>query len=87
MNTTMDLFERAVQKQSAADWARELNMDRAALSMAKRRGRLAPAIAGYIAMKLGADPEHWIAVAALEAEPESVPLARLRENAKTWRKR
>lgn len=87
MQTTMDLFAKAIEKQNAASWAREMNLDRAALSMAKKRGRLAPAIAGYIAMKLGADTEHWIAVAALEAEPKNALLAELLENANRWRKR
>jgi hypothetical protein len=87
MQTTMDLFAKAVEKQTAASWAREMNIDRAAFSMAKKRGRLAPVVAGYIAMKLGADPEHWIAVAALEAEPKSALLTELLENANRWRKR
>ncbi|TAM39764.1 MAG: hypothetical protein EPN61_12045 [Burkholderiaceae bacterium] len=87
MDKTMDLFARAVEKQTAASWARELNIDRAALSMAKKRGRLAPAVAGYLAMKLGEDPEHWISVAALEAEPDNELLTRLRKDANSWRKR
>jgi hypothetical protein len=38
-------------------------------------------------MKLGEDPEHWIAVAALEAEPESTLLQRLKKSQINWRKR
>lgn len=46
-----------------------------------------PRAAGNIAMKLGEDPEHWIAVAALEAAPDSELLARLKKTANSWRKR
>jgi hypothetical protein len=87
MNTTMELFQKALEVQHSAAWARDLNLTRAALSIAKRQGRLSPLVAGNIAMKLGENPEHWIAVAALEAEPESELLARLRKSANSWRKR
>jgi len=83
----MDLFEKALQVQHAAAWARDMNITRAALSMAKRNKRLSPVLAGNFAMKLGENPEHWIAVAALEAEPESELLTRLLANANNWRKR
>ena len=87
MQKTMDLFERALKIQHAAAWAREFNMTRAALSVAKRQKRLSPVLAGNFAMKLGENPEHWIAVAALEAEPESELLTRLLADANSWRKR
>jgi len=87
MQSTMDLFEKALQVQHAAAWARDMNITRAALSMAKRNKRLSPVLAGNFAMKLGENPEHWIAVAALEAEPESELLTRLLANANNWRKR
>lgn len=78
MQTTMDLFEKALSVQRAADWAREFNLTRGALSIAKQKGRLSPVLAGNLAIKLGESPEHWIAVAALEAEPESTLLQRLK---------
>lgn len=87
MQTTMDLFQQAIQKQSAAQWARDLNIERAAFSMAKKRGHLSPAIAGCLAIELGENPEQWIAVAALETEPESTLLQRLRKSQASWRKR
>ncbi len=87
MANTMDLLGQALQKQRAAAWARELNLTESALTQAKKRGRLSPVLAGSIAMKLGENPEHWIAVAALEAEPESELLTRLLADANDWRKR
>lgn len=87
MNSTMDLFAKALTVQHGAAWAREFNVTPEAFSMAKKQGRLSPVLAGNIAMKLGEDPEHWIAVAALEAAPESELLARLKASANRWRKR
>lgn len=86
MQTTMDLFSKALTVQHQAAWARELNITPAAISIAKKQKRLSPVIAGNIAIKLGEDPQHWIAVAALEAEPESELLARLLSHANKWRK-
>ena len=75
----MELFKKALDVQKAAAWARELNVTPSAFSMAKKQKRLSPVIAGNIAMKLGENPEHWIAIAALEAEPDGELLARLRK--------
>jgi len=86
MQTTMELFEKALQVQRAAAWARDLNLTRSAFSQAKKQQRLSPVLAGNIAIKLGESPEHWIAVAALEAEPESTLLQRLRKSQESWRK-
>lgn len=86
MDTTMNLFERALEKKHAAAWARDLNITRAALSIAKKQGRLSPVLAGNFAMELGEDPEHWVAVAALEAEKDSELLARLKDRVKAWRR-
>lgn len=72
MRNTMDLFSKALEVQpSAKVWCDELGLSRNTLATAKIRGRLSPAIAGGIAMKLGENPIQWIAIAALEAEPES----------------
>jgi len=87
MPNTMDLLSQALQKQRAAAWAKELNLSSSAITQARKRGRLSPVLAGHFAMKLGENPEHWIAVAALEAEPESELLTRLLANANNWRKR
>lgn len=86
MNTTMDLFDKALSQKHAAAWARELNITRSAFSMAKKQGRLSPVLAGNFAIELGEDPEYWIAVAALEAEKDSELLARLKSRVKSWRR-
>ncbi|REM69247.1 hypothetical protein DSI38_01760, partial [Mycobacterium tuberculosis] len=71
MQTTMQLFERALSHHKQAEWARLLNLTEAALSQAKKRGRLSPTMAGSIATQLGENPTQWIAIAAIEAEPDS----------------
>lgn len=86
MPNTMDLLQKALNVQRAAHWCNELNLDPSSISQAKKRGRLSPVLAGHFAIKLGENPEHWIAVAALEAEPESELLARLKKDANRWRK-
>lgn len=86
MHQTLDLLTKALAKQSASAWARSLNITPSALTNARARGRLSPALAGNLAIDLGENPEHWIAVAALEAEPESELLARLKTHANRWRK-
>ena len=87
MQTTMDLFEKALDVQRAAEWARKFNLTPAALSIAKKQGRLSPVLAGNLAIELGEDPEHWVAVAALEAEKESPLLKRLQKSQASWRRR
>jgi hypothetical protein len=72
MGKTMELLNRALEMQpSAEQWCKELKLSRSALAVAKHRGRLAPGVAGAIAIKLGENPIQWIATAAMEAEPES----------------
>lgn len=69
---TLDLLERAFAiNPSPKAWCDELKLSRAALNVAKTRGRLSPSIAGGLAIKLGESPAQWIAIAALEAEPQS----------------
>ena len=87
MNTTMELFEKALTVKPAADWTRQFNLSTGALSLAKKAGRLSPVLAGNFAIELGADVEHWIAVAALEANPNQDLLARLQRHSNRWRKR
>lgn len=71
MPTTMNLLNKALEKQRAAAWARAFNITEGALSLAKRRGRLSPILAGKIAHELGENEQQWIALAGLEAEPAS----------------
>lgn len=87
MQTTMELFDKAMEVKHAAAWARDLNITRQTFSMAKKQGRLSPVLAGNFAIELGEDAEHWIAVAALEAEKDCELLARLKRRANSWRKR
>jgi hypothetical protein len=63
MQTTMELFEKALTVKRAAAWAKDLNLTPAAFSMAKKQKRLSPVLAGNFAIELGESPEHWIAVA------------------------
>lgn len=87
MESTMQLLNKALTVQRAADWVHVMNLSKSAISMAQKRGRLSPVLAGNLAIELGENPEHWIAVAALEAEPESELLTRLKTTANSWRKR
>lgn len=88
MQNTMELLNKALTVQpSAKAWCDKLGLSRNTLAVGKIRGRLSPAIAGCIAIELGENPEQWIAVAALEAEPESTLLQRLRKSQPSWRKR
>lgn len=69
MPHTLDLLREALTKKKAAAWCRDLNITEAAISTAKKRGRLSPTLAGNLAIEMGADPIFWAAVAAAEAEP------------------
>lgn len=71
MPTTMALLQKALSVKHAAAWARQLNVTEAAFTQAKKRGRLSPTMAGSIAEELHEDAARWVAVAAIEAEPES----------------
>lgn len=71
MQSTMNLLDAALAQKPAARWTEELRLSRGALSAAKVRGHLSPAIAGALADKLGDDPQKWIVIAALESEKDS----------------
>ena len=75
MLSTMDLLARIkeppFQDWSNAKWCEHLDVNRTALTVARTRGRLSPTLAGNIARLLGEDVEKWIAIAALEAEPNT----------------
>ena len=86
MNTTMELFEKALTVKNQSAWARDYNVTPETFSMAKKTGRLSPIIAGNIAIDLGEDPEHWMAVAALEAAGNQTLVARLKTRANSWRR-
>ncbi len=78
MNKSIDLLQKALEKQTLSAWARAFNVVPSTFTNAKRAGRLSPALAGNLAIELGESPEHWIAIAAIEAEKESPLLQRLR---------
>ena len=87
MPNTMQLLQRALTVQSQARWAHSLDVSEAAISQAKKRGRLSPTLAGRIASTLGENPTEWIAVAALEAEPDSTAKEQLLKHMNTVAKR
>lgn len=84
MKNTMALLEKALNKKTASAWARDLNITPGALTNAKQRGRLSPTLAGNLAINLGENAEHWIAIAAIEAEPASEQLERLKRHERAW---
>jgi hypothetical protein len=86
MQNTMELLNKALTFQKAARWCETLNLDPSVISQARRRGNLSPALAGNLAIELGEDAEHWIAVAAIEAEKPSPLLDRLRKSQALRRK-
>lgn len=77
MQTTIELLGNALERHNASFWAREIGVKPEAFYMAKKRGRLSPTMAGALARFIGENVEHWISVAALEAEPESAEKTRL----------
>lgn len=86
MTSSIELLGKALEKKTASQWARDLNITPSAITNARARGRLSPTLAGNLAIVLGEDPAHWSLVAALEAEPESPLLQGLKERLKMWRK-
>lgn len=82
MPHTIELLEKALAKQKAASWCRQFNITEAAISTAKKRGRLSPTLAGVFALEMGENPIYWTAVAAAEAEPPGPLRDRLEETLK-----
>ena len=78
MTKTLELLDKALKTQSASEWSRRYNLTPATFTNAKTRGRLSPALAGNLAIDLGEDAQHWMAIAAIEAERESPLLERLK---------
>lgn len=85
MDSTLTLLDKALaMNTNASEWCRQLEVSRTALAVARSRGRLSPTIAGNLARLMGEPVEHWIAVAALEAEPESKAKHTLLKKAGSW---
>jgi hypothetical protein len=87
MERTLDLLKKAATiEPNYAEWCRRLGLNRTALTVEERRGKLSPVIAGGLAIELGEDPEHWMALAAYEAAPETTAkrtLAKALQKART----
>lgn len=90
MKTTMDLLDKAFSDQykgmTAAEWCRQLQVNRTALAVSRARGRLSPTVAGNLARLLGEPVEKWVAIAALEAEPETYGQQKLMSMINVWGK-
>ena len=84
MPTTMDLLKAALEKRKAAHWCKDLHLDPTALTQAKKRGHLSPAIAASIAMMLGADPMKWAAISGIEADTNKNLRDSLMKNPAIW---
>jgi len=70
MKSTLDLLDMAVRTaKSERALSLDLKLDPTTLATARGRGRLSPIVAGKIADRLGEPIAEWIALAALEAEP------------------
>lgn len=71
MQSTMNLLAEALKVKPASKWTEELNLSKGAISAAKTREHLSPAIAGALAEKLGKNVEGWVFIAAVESEKDS----------------
>lgn len=86
MSQSIELLDRALKTKTISDWARTFNVVPSTLTNARRAGRLSPALAGNFAIELGESAEHWIAIAAIEAEKKTPLLERLQSRQPQWRK-
>ena len=74
MKTTLELLDKAKDKAaplSERQLSMQLGHSPTALKQARTRGNVSPILAGQLAEMLGENVEHWIAVAAIEAQPRS----------------
>lgn len=88
MPATLELLDKALEvNPSGAFWCKEMHVARTTLSQARTRGRLSPTVAGNLALLLGGDERYWVAIAGLEAEPDTDLRDTLLSRASNWRKR
>lgn len=85
LQTTMELLDEALSRNTATFWCKQLDVNRTALAVARARGRLSPTIAGNLARLMGLDMERWIAIAAIEGEPDTYGKAKIIEKMSFWR--
>ena len=80
MQTTMDLLDAALAETELSARALSIKLGHSpwTLSRSRERESLSPTIAGQLAELLGLNIERWIAIAALETEPQSRATSRLR---------
>ena len=74
MTASIDLLARAAARYpdfSDADLCRQLSVNRTALSVARARGKLSPALAANLCRLMGENILFWTALAALENETDS----------------
>lgn len=87
MTGTLALLDKALERQSASEWARVIGVHRNAFTVAKAQGYLSPVLAGNLAIELGEDPHAWMAQAVIEGEKASPAKERLAKRLEGWRKR
>ncbi len=87
MNRSIQILEKALEKKTATEWAKTLNITPETFSMAKKQGRVSPVLAGNLAIELGEDVAEWMMTAALESERKDELLSRLKSRVNNWRKR
>jgi hypothetical protein len=80
----MELLNKALTVKKQAEWAKTLNITDSAFSKAKERGRLSPTLAGALASHMEEDSAKWIAIAAIEAEPDTPLRDRLLKTVRRW---
>lgn len=78
MHATATLIEKAyAMDPSPAAWGKKLGISRTTVAAARTRGRASPTLAGALAAELGESVEHWVALAALDGEPETPAKSKL----------
>lgn len=68
--TTADLLSEAARSNTAMAWAHELGITTSRMSEVRKAGILRPSHAAIMALKLGQDVGWWVAVSAIEAQPD-----------------
>lgn len=86
MPNTMDLWERAQKVHTKTEWAKMLGIHVSTWTNVQNKGHVSPIVAAGLALELGEDPKEWIAIAALEAAPETPLKTKLRKRLSTARK-
>lgn len=80
MQTTIDLLDAALSETDMSARALSLKLGHSpwTLSRSRERGSLSPTLAGQLAELLSLNVERWVAIAALETEPQTRVTTRLR---------